>query len=142
MFLRSNGIRGAQRFPHTKELKCGRELKEFPPSTIRFWRMTLPVAGGGYLRLLAYEITAWAIRRINEVARQPAMVYLHPWELDIDQTQIAAPWLSKFRHYQNLNTTEKKCAKLLEDFSWAPMEKILSAQGIAAYREGNVTDVF
>ena len=100
--------------------------------------MTFPVGGGGYLRLLPYEITAWAIRRINEVERQPAMVYLHPWESEIDQPRIVAPWLSKFRHYQNLNTTEKKCAKLLKDFSWAPMEKILSAQGIAAYREGNI----
>jgi polysaccharide deacetylase family protein (PEP-CTERM system associated) len=132
------GIVGAPRFPHSKALKCGKELKEFPPSTIRLWGMNLPVAGGGYLRLLPYQITAWAIRRINQVEGQPAMVYLHPWELDIDQPRIAASWLSKFRHYQNIGTTERKCAKLLEEFSWAPMEELLSENGIAARREGEV----
>lgn len=123
------GIPGAARFPHVKELKCGRELTEFPPSTIRLWGMNLPVAGGGYLRLFPYQLTAWAIRRINEIERQPAMAYLHPWELDTDQPRIAAPWLSRFRHYQNLGTTERKCVKLLEEFSWAPMEELLSGNG-------------
>jgi polysaccharide deacetylase family protein (PEP-CTERM system associated) len=132
------GIPGAPRFPHIKELKCGRKLKEFPPSTIRLWGMNLPVAGGGYLRLFPYQITAWAIRHINEIERQPAMVYLHPWELDTDQPRIAAPWLSKFRHYQNLSTTEKKCAKLLEEFSWAPMEELWSTNGNAACSKAEV----
>ena len=132
------GIPGAPRFPHIKELKCGRTLKEFPPSTIRLWGMNLPVAGGGYLRLFPYQVTAWAIRRINEIERQPAMVYLHPWELDVDQPRIAAPWLSKFRHYQNLSTTEKKCAKLLEEFSWAPMEELLSKNNNGAPWRGEI----
>lgn len=132
------GIPGASRFPHIKELKCGRELKEFPPSTIRLWGMNWPVAGGGYLRLFPYQITAWAIRRINEIERQPAMVYLHPWEFDPDQPRIAAPWLSRFRHYQNLSTTEKKCARLLEEFSWAPMEELLSTNENTAPQRGEI----
>lgn len=122
------GIPGAARFPHTQTLKCGKELKEFPPSTIRLCGINLPVAGGGYLRLLPYQITAWAIRRINQVEGQPAMVYLHPWELDVDQPRIPASWLSRFRHYQNISTTENKCAKLLEEFAWAPMEELWSAK--------------
>jgi hypothetical protein len=30
--------------------------------------MNLPVAGGGYFRLLPYSITAWAIHHINEIS--------------------------------------------------------------------------
>jgi polysaccharide deacetylase family protein (PEP-CTERM system associated) len=132
------GIPGAPRFPYTHELHCGVSLKEFPPSTLRLCGVNVPVAGGGYLRLFPYMLTAWAIRHINQVERQPAMVYLHPWELDLDQPRIAAPWRSRFRHYQNLHTTEEKCARLLEDFYWAPMEEFLCGNGHAAPAEGKV----
>ena len=83
----------------------------------RFGFQNIPVAGGGYLRLFPYRITRWAIRHLNEAERQPAMVYLHPWEIDPDQPRIVAPWRSRFRHYQNLKSTEAKCLKLLDDFS-------------------------
>lgn len=117
------GIPGAPRFPHVKKLECGRRIKEFPPSTLRFLGSNIPVAGGGYFRLYPYPITAWAIHHLNEIERQPAMVYLHPWELDPDQPRISAPWLSRFRHYQNLDSTETKFMKLLGRFSWGPMEE-------------------
>lgn len=122
------GIPEAPRFPHLKVLGCGREIREFPPSTVRLFGMNFPVAGGGYLRLFPYGITAWAIRRINHVERQPAMAYLHPWEIDPDQPRISAPWRSRFRHYQNLESTENKVVKLLKEFSWAPMEEAVSAR--------------
>lgn len=121
------GISGAPRFPHWKILPSGRRIREFPPSTIRFLGVNLPVAGGGYLRLLPCSVTSWAIRRINEVERQPAMVYVHPWEIDPDQPRIAAPWFSRFRHYQNLESTEAKMRRLLGEFSFTSMEEILSS---------------
>ncbi|MGE5304036.1 MAG: XrtA system polysaccharide deacetylase [Alphaproteobacteria bacterium] len=135
------GIPGAPRFPYTHELHCGVSLKEFPPSTLRLCGVNVPVAGGGYLRLFPYALTAWAIRRINQVERQPAMVYLHPWELDLDQPRIVAPWRSRFRHYQNLRTTEGKCARLLEEFCWAPMEAILHGNGYGTPAKGEVYNV-
>jgi polysaccharide deacetylase family protein (PEP-CTERM system associated) len=124
------GIPDAPRFPYIKRLKCGRQIREFPPSTLRFLGNNMPVAGGGYLRLFPYKLTAWAIHHLNRTERQPAMVYLHPWEIDPDQPRISASRLSRFRHYNNLDSTETKCLKLLDDFSWAPMEEVL-AQGLA-----------
>jgi polysaccharide deacetylase family protein (PEP-CTERM system associated) len=120
------GIPDAPRFPYVKDLLSGRQIKEFPPSTLRILGSNVPVAGGGYLRLFPYKITAWAIRYLNNTEGQPAMVYLHPWEIDPDQPRIAGPWLSRFRQYQNLHSTETKCLKLLDDFSWAPMEEVLA----------------
>jgi len=120
------GIPGAPRFPYVKALRSGRQIKEFPPSTLRIFRRNIPVAGGGYLRLFPYTITAWAIRRLNDTEHQPAMVYLHPWEIDPEQPRISASWLSRFRHYQNLDSTQTKCEKLLDEFSWAPMEDVLA----------------
>jgi polysaccharide deacetylase family protein (PEP-CTERM system associated) len=122
------GIPDAPRFPYVKRLQCGRQIREFPPSTLRLLGSNIPVAGGGYLRLFPYKVTAWAIRHLNQVERQPAMVYLHPWEIDPDQPRIAASWLSRFRHYNNLDSTETKCLKLLDDFAWAPMEEVLARE--------------
>jgi polysaccharide deacetylase family protein (PEP-CTERM system associated) len=122
------GLPGAPRFPYVKELACGRKLREFPPSTVRLWGLNIPVAGGGYFRLFPYSFTAWAIRRINQGEQQPAMVYLHPWEIDPDQPRISASWRSRFRHYQNLESTEEKFIKLLQDSSWAPMEEVWSSR--------------
>jgi len=120
------GIPGAPRFPHYKSLGAGGRIAEFPPSTLRICGVNLPVAGGGYFRLFPYGATAWSIRRINGKELQPAMVYLHPWEIDPEQPRIAASFRSRFRHYQNLGSTEEKLLRLLDEFSWAPMSEVLA----------------
>lgn len=120
------GIPDAPRFPHYRSLSGSRRIMEFPPSTLRAYGMNFPVAGGGYFRFLPYSVTACAIRHINEKETQPAMFYLHPWEIDPEQPRIAAPWRSRFRHYQNLRTTEYKLNRLLDDFSWASMSDVLA----------------
>lgn len=134
------GIPDAPRFPHYRFLQDGTRLLEFPPSTLPACGINLPVAGGGYFRLLPYGLTAWAIRRINEKENQPAMVYLHPWEIDPDQPRVAAPWRSQFRHYHNLRATEDKFARLLDEFSWAPMSEVLSRSWSDADSKGEVDD--
>jgi polysaccharide deacetylase family protein (PEP-CTERM system associated) len=123
----SYGMPGAPRFPHYQCLRDGTRILEFPPSTLAVCGINLPVAGGGYFRLLPYGLTAWALRRINKNENQPALVYFHPWEIDPEQPRIGAPWRSRFRHYQNLQSTEDKLTRLLDDFSWASMSEVLSA---------------
>jgi polysaccharide deacetylase family protein (PEP-CTERM system associated) len=132
------GIPDAPRFPHYRVLHDGCRIAEFPPSTLPLFGVNLPVAGGGYLRLFPYSLTAWAIRRINEDEAQPVMVYLHPWEIDPEQPRIAAGWRSRFRHYQNLQSTEKKLLRLLDDFSWAPMSEVLA---LSLHREQSKDEV-
>lgn len=121
------GIPDAPRFPHYRSLGGGRRILEFPPSTLAIYGANLPISGGGYFRLLPYGLTAWALRRINEKESQPAMFYLHPWEIDPAQPRVAASWRSRFRHYQNLQSTEKKLARLLGEFSWAPLTEVVKA---------------
>ncbi len=121
------GIPDAPRFPHYRSLGDGRRILEFPPSTLAIYGANLPISGGGYFRLLPYGLTAWALHRINEKEAQPAMFYLHPWEIDPAQPRIAASWRSRFRHYQNLHSTEEKLARLLEEFSWAPLTEVVKA---------------
>jgi polysaccharide deacetylase family protein (PEP-CTERM system associated) len=92
-------------------------ILELPISTVRLAGKNLPIAGGGYFRLLPYTVTRWGLRRINAVERRPFVFYLHPWEFDPAQPRFqGAGWKSNFRHYLNLHKTEGRFSRLLGDF--------------------------
>lgn len=118
------GISNADRFAN----EIGEGLWEFPPSTVQLGKRNLPVAGGGYFRLFPLPLTRWAIRQINAEG-QPAVIYLHPWEFDPEQPRISgASLLSRFRHYLNLEQTESRLRKLLEEFQFGSMSQVFSPQ--------------
>ncbi|GAB4538300.1 MAG: DUF3473 domain-containing protein [Anaerolineae bacterium] len=121
---RRYGIPSAPRFRHLVNSTNGKSLVEFPPSTIRFLGQNLPIAGGGYLRLYPYVVTCWGIRRINREG-QPAIIYVHPWELDPDQPPVRVGPRTRFTHYYGLQTTENKIRRLLNDFSFCPLRDAL-----------------
>ena len=96
----------------------------------------MPVAGGGYLRLLPYRVVRRALRRINDAEREPVNVYLHPWEVDPEQPRLAGPWRSRFRHYVNLATTDGKLTRLLRDFRFEPMRDTLRRRAAMTVEAG------
>lgn len=102
-----------------------RQIVEIPASTIAMFCRNWPVAGGGYLRLCPYSFTRWAIRKINEEGH-PAVVYIHPWELDPDQPRLKPDPKNRFTHYVGLGTTENKLRRLLRDFSFGPIRDFMS----------------
>jgi len=118
------GMPGAMRFPHWLEWGGGRIL-EFPFSTVKIGSLVLPVAGGGYMRLVPAWVTALGIDRINNYDRQPAALYFHPWEIDPEQPRVRSSLLSRFRHYQNLRSTIRKIEVILGKFQFAPMKDII-----------------
>ena len=124
------GIPDAPRFPHRVPITNGHGIAEFPLSTISVLGRRLPVAGGGYFRLLPYRVTRRAIQHLNGRERQPAIVYLHPWELDVHQPRVRVGWLSRFRHSVNTHSTEGKLRRLLSDFRFAPVRDILAGSGV------------
>ena len=94
-------------------------LLEFPITTLSLGGRNLPIAGGGYFRLLPYQITRWGLKRINRVEKQPFVFYFHPWEIDPLQPRMAgASFKSRVRHYLNLARTEDRIKKLLCDFKF------------------------
>ena len=100
---------------------------EAPGSTVRLGGMNLPVAGGGYFRQLPYAWTRWGIRRMNALEGQPAIFYLHPWEIDPEQPRMHAGTLSRIRHYRNLHKTEPRLQRLLRDFRFTSVGALLRA---------------
>ena len=119
------GIPDAPRWPHSMTT-AGGQIFEVPGSTVRLGGANLPVAGGGYFRILPYSWTRWGIGRVNEIERQPVIFYLHPWEIDPGQPRLQASALGRFRHYRNLDKTELRLRALMRDFDFAPLNAVLA----------------
>jgi polysaccharide deacetylase family protein (PEP-CTERM system associated) len=118
------GIPDAPRHPYVIQ-SAGGPLTEAPPSTVRGGSVYLPMAGGGYFRLLPYGWTRWGIARLNRREQKPAIFYIHPWEIDPEQPPIPLGTVSRFRHYRNLAKTEDRLRRLLADFQFAPLRTLL-----------------
>jgi polysaccharide deacetylase family protein (PEP-CTERM system associated) len=112
------GIPGSPRFAYSHP----NGLVEYPISTVRMLGGNLPISGGGYFRLFPYGFSRLFLRSLNGTEKQPFVFYLHPWEVDPDQPRMRqAKWLSRFRHYNNLDATATRLRRLLSDFSFAPL---------------------
>ncbi len=118
------GIPDAPRHAHVMT-RSGGSIVEAPGSTVRIGRMNLPIAGGGYFRMLPYALTRWGISRLNDVESRPAIFYLHPWEIDPGQPRIKAGSVSTIRHYRNLHKTEGRLRALLRDFRFSTIGDVV-----------------
>ena len=125
------GIPDAPKQPDLIRTPAGYQIVEFPPSTARILGASLPVAGGGYFRLLPYWLTQWGLRQINDEQRA-FMFYLHPWEVDPDQPRVKANWLSQFRHYTNLHKTQSRLRRLIHQFQFTSARNVLADTGLLA----------
>ncbi len=123
------GIPSWTRHPHVISREGG-SLLEVPPSTVRVGRINLPASGGGYFRILPYAWTKHAIRRLNHAEAKPAVFYVHPWEIDPGQPRMAADWRSRFRHYTNLDRTEKRLRRLVNEFAFSNISETLLAPAV------------
>ena len=118
------GMPDAPRFAHRVEAG----LLEVPPTTLRAGERNWPSSGGGYFRLLPYAVSRWMIRHVNRSDRQSAVFYFHPWEIDPGQPRVAGiDAKTRFRHYLNLGTMERRLDRLLGDFRWGRMDEIFLA---------------
>ena len=123
------GIRNANRYPHIMTLESGKEITEFPITTFRLGPIQLPVGGGGYFRLYPYQLSRFTLASINR-NNAPFIFYMHPWEIDPDQPRVKSNFLSTFRHYNNIEKFEPRLKKLLRDFRFARVDKVLQNAGL------------
>jgi len=98
-------------------------LLEIPMLTLRVCGLNLPAAGGGYLRLLPLVLIQQALWRMNR-SGHPGVLYLHPWEFDVDQPRLLNAGLPALRHYFGLARTEPRLERLLKRFRFGPLGRI------------------
>jgi polysaccharide deacetylase family protein (PEP-CTERM system associated) len=124
------GIPDAERNPHRMATPGGRSIVEWPLAAASVLGFRLPVAGGGYFRLLPYALSRWGLASINRRDQRPFIFYLHPWEIDPDQPRVRVNLLSRFRHYTNLDKCEARLRRLLGEFRFGTARDSLSQLGL------------
>lgn len=118
------GILTVPRFPFYVNISDQEDLIEFPLSTIRICGSNIPIAGGAYLRFYPLWFIQQSIKILNRKSK-PAIIYLHPWELDVDQPRVKVNFKKRLRHYGNILMTEKKLVKLLKNFEFGTVKEVL-----------------
>ena len=125
------GIPGGARDPWRIETPHG-PIVEFPLTTLQLLGWRSPFGGGAYFRILPYWYTRWGIRFLNTREHRRVCVYLHPWELDMEQPRMEGRITSRIRHYLGLRSTPAKFRKLIRDFEFVPLgdlvDKVLFEQ--------------
>jgi polysaccharide deacetylase family protein (PEP-CTERM system associated) len=100
-------------------------LTELPMSVAEVLGRRIPCCGGGYFRLYPYAVTRSLMRTCNRQGR-PVMFYLHPWEIDPEQPRVLGlSWSKRFRHYNNLDKTQERMERLLQDFSFTAARRLV-----------------
>ncbi|MBX3394171.1 MAG: DUF3473 domain-containing protein [Phycisphaerae bacterium] len=121
------GIPGSPRRIHRWE-NC--DLIECPPATCRIFGTTLPIAGGGYFRLLPGPLVRAAVRGMNR-SNMPAILYMHPYELDVGGVlahRLDGVSVGNIRHFTQAlfrSRIEKRLHRLLEGFHFRPLRDLL-----------------
>jgi len=122
------GIPNAPRFQYKPSLENpiiedqDGKIIEIPLSTYKFPLIpNIPIAGGFHLRFLPYFFIKKGIKKINSSSHQ-AMIYIHPKDLDEKMPKIKE---YNWYYYHNLKGGLKKFEKLLQDFNFSSIEKIL-----------------
>jgi polysaccharide deacetylase family protein (PEP-CTERM system associated) len=119
------GIPNWQRFPHRVCRNSGC-IYELPPSTIRILGNNIPIGGGAYLRTFPLNFITRGIRRINNKESQSAVIYIHPWEIDIEQPKVKVKKLTALRHYTGLRRFEAKIQKIIRDFKFETASTVIN----------------
>lgn len=119
------GIPGFARAPLKLELPGGGSILEFPLTTVKLGPLAVPMAGGAYLRLLPAWLFRWGFGHVVR-AGLPAVLYLHPWEIDPGQPELDVSRRIRWNHYHNLDRMQERLATLLARFRFAPMGEVLS----------------
>ncbi|WP_242848747.1 DUF3473 domain-containing protein [Syntrophomonas palmitatica] len=99
----------------------GTEFYEVPASTLKILHRNIGFSGGFFLRILPYELIKLGIMRLNNIG-QPAIIYIHPREIDVHQPRLKLNIRDSFVHYYGINSSKEKLENLLNEFTFLSIE--------------------
>ena len=98
-------------------------LIEFPVSKFKFLTKNWAI-GGAYFRLFPYLFTANGLRQRTKKGLFN-MFYAHPWEYDPEHPRVKFERKAMFTHYTNLKKMIPNTEKLLKNFSFDTVSKVV-----------------
>jgi polysaccharide deacetylase family protein (PEP-CTERM system associated) len=99
-------------------------LLELPLTTLNVMGAQIPAAGGAYLRHFPYSVVRNAFRA-RQKAGIPGVFYMHPWEIDPEQPRVAAPFVTRLRHYGGLKKMQPRIERMLGEFRFTSVADAL-----------------
>lgn len=90
-------------------------FKVFEVSTIKFLGVNIPIAGGGYLRIIPWPIYIWLLKKY---LKESTFInfFIHPFELSSMNFDLPenTTYLTKFRYNYKRNKVEKRLNRIIE----------------------------
>ncbi|SNB47637.1 polysaccharide deacetylase family protein [Geobacter sp. DSM 9736] len=113
------------RQPFGLDTAAGR-LVEFPPLVMPTCLGNLPVGGGWGFRFFPYALVKRAINRLNN-AGYPAVLYLHPREIDPAGPRLGLSPVKKFAAYGPRSDASERLRKIFLDFSFTSLDQLVQS---------------
>jgi polysaccharide deacetylase family protein (PEP-CTERM system associated) len=99
------------RQPHLRPTPAG-PITEVPPLVVDRFGQTMPLGWGWGLRMSSPRRVLRAIEGVNR-AGGPAVLMIHPWELDPDPPRVRLPARLQFAHYFRLSGFRERLRDVL-----------------------------
>lgn len=106
--------------PHEINTSSG-TLLEIPQSVVEIFGKRMSFFGGGYLRIAPVFLIKWGMGKLQE-AGLPAVIYVHPREVDPEHPRLPLKLHRQFKSYVNLNSTVPKLRWLCENYKFGLMK--------------------
>ena len=123
------GIAGWEIGPHHVKLPGGREILEVPVAIATIAGVRIPVAGGGYIRLLPRPVLDLALRSVMTSGR-PAILYCHPYEFSPEEMDEYRGRVGPaFRFTQGIGRTSfiRRVHHLLASLPFGRFDEVMAA---------------
>jgi polysaccharide deacetylase family protein (PEP-CTERM system associated) len=123
--VRIVGDEAFPRYPHIRHTARG-PITEVPPLVADRFRQVMPMGWGWGLRMSSPRRVLRTIESVNRAGR-PAVLTVHPWELDPEPPRVRLPARLRFAHYFRLNGFGTRLNEVLNGASFGGIGDFLSA---------------
>ena len=123
--LRLVGDPGYPRYPHVRKTNAG-PIVEVPPLVADRFGQVMPLGWGWGLRMSSPARVLRTIEAMNR-ANLPAVLTVHPWELDPDPPRVRLSARLWFAHYFRLDGFGERLQQVLEGVPFGSMRAIQPA---------------
>lgn len=113
------------RYPHIRRTGAG-PITEVPPLVADRFRQVMPMGWGWGLRMSSPRRILRTIDTANREGR-PAVLTVHPWELDPDPPRVRLPARLRFAHYFRLSGFGFRLNEVLKGAAFGGIGEFLSA---------------
>jgi len=119
------GSLSSPRYPHLRQTAAG-TIVEVPPLVADRFGRVMPLGWGWGLRMSSPRRVLDAIERVNRRG-QPAVLTVHPWEIDPDPPRVRLPARLHFAHYFRIGGFADRLRTILSGGHFGPIGRIAPA---------------